>query len=358
MPETLTIKNPNEWYQQDWVNRQYITEEKDFPQAKTFKAGLDFLDTNASADNWFLTIETFDPHEPYFSPEKYKQLYPHEYDGPLFDWPPYRRVQETPEQVRHLRFESAALHSMCDAYLGKILDKMDELDLWRDTLLIVNTDHGFLLGEHEWWGKCCQPFYNEVANTPLFIWDPRCGKQGERRSALVQTIDLAPTLYDYFGIEIPDDVEGKPLAETIENDSPVREFGLFGIFGGHVNCTDGRYVYMRAPSNADNKPLFEYTLMPAHMRFPFLMEELQDIQLAEPFSFTKGCRTMKIEGYVWGLWTQTETMLFDLKTDPNQENPIQDEEVERRMIVGMIELMKRNDAPKEQYQRLGLEDYL
>ena len=114
-----------------------------------------------------------------------------------------------------MRNESAALHSMCDHYLGRMLDLMDELHLWDDTLLIVNTDHGFLLGEHDWWAKCVAPFYDEVAHTPLFIWDPRCRQAGERRQALVQTIDLAPTLLDYFGAPIPPDMLGKPLAETV-----------------------------------------------------------------------------------------------------------------------------------------------
>src|SRR5512147_573705 len=104
---------------------------------------------NAGEDNWFLQIETFDPHEPFFTQQKYKDLYPHEYNGPHFDWPSYTRVSETPEQVQHVRKEYAALVSMCDAHLGKVLDLMDELDLWRDTLLIVCTDHGYLLGEHD-----------------------------------------------------------------------------------------------------------------------------------------------------------------------------------------------------------------
>ncbi len=179
------------WRRQDWVNRQYLHSEEAMPQAQTFARGLEFLQKNHAADNWFLTIETFDPHEPYFTQQAYNDLYPHDYQGPFFDWPSYRRVTETPEQVQHCRYASAALHSMCDAYLGRVLDAMDALHLWDDTLLIVNTDHGFLLGEHDWWAKCCQPFYDEVAHTPLFIWDPRSRVQGERRQSLVQTIDLA-----------------------------------------------------------------------------------------------------------------------------------------------------------------------
>ena len=110
-------------------------------------------------------METFDPHEPFFTQKKYKDLYPHEYNGKLFDWPSYRQVEETEEEVQHLRYEYAALLSMCDEYLGKILDLMDGLNMWEDTMLIVCTDHGFLLGEHDWWAKIVPPFYNEVAQT-------------------------------------------------------------------------------------------------------------------------------------------------------------------------------------------------
>src|SRR5260221_461412 len=83
-----------------------------------------------------------------------------QYSGPHLDSPDYARVSESPEQVEHLRYEYAALVSMCDHYLGQVLDTMDELALWDDSLLIVGTDHGFLLGEHDWWAKTVQPWYN------------------------------------------------------------------------------------------------------------------------------------------------------------------------------------------------------
>lgn len=316
--------------------------------------GLEFLRTNCKKDNWFLHIETFDPHEPYFSNQNYKDLYPHGYDGPVLDWPSYGRVTETPEQVEHLRYENAALVSMCDAYLGRVLDLMDELNLWDDTMLIVNTDHGFLLGEHDWWGKCVQPFYNEVAHTPLFIWDPRCGKKGERRSSLVQTIDMPATLLEYFGVGLPEDMHGKPLRDAIASDTPVREAGLFGLHGGHVNCTDGRYVYMRAPARPDNAPLHNYTVMPTHMRGMFSIDELKTTQLAEPFEFTKGVRTMKVQTRGWTNAHPFGTMLFDLENDPAQEHPIDAPEIEKMMIAHTVRLMKENDAPAEQFERLGL----
>lgn len=339
---------------QDWVNRSYMEHEADHHQAQTFQLGLDFLDTNHRFDNWFLQLETFDPHEPYFTYAKYLALYPDPYKGPHFDWPPYQRVNESPEAVQHIRYVNAALISMCDHYLGRVLDKMDALNLWEDTLLIVNTDHGFLLGEHGWWAKCAQPFYNEIARTPLFIWDPRCHKAGERRASLVQTIDLAPTILEYMGIARPPDMQGQPLQATVASDTPVRAAGLFGIHGGHVNLTDGRYVYMRAPRTPANQPLYEYTLAPAHMRHSFATDALQDIRLREPFRFTKGCRTMKIAGQPWKSPYEFGTLLFDVANDPGQEQPLHDPTVEQRLSRLMVEQMQANDAPPEQYERLGL----
>ena len=61
---------------QDQVNRTYMEKEADMPQAVTFRYGLDFIDKNHQDDNWFLQIETFDPHEPFFSSERFRQLYP------------------------------------------------------------------------------------------------------------------------------------------------------------------------------------------------------------------------------------------------------------------------------------------
>jgi len=353
IPPSVGNRGGGHW-RQDWINRKYMRREEDQPQYRTFEMGLEFIRTNRDSDNWFLHIETFDPHEPYFTQEKYKKLYPHQYAGRHFDWPPYDRVRETPEEVRHVRCENAALVSMCDAHLGKVLDLMDEFEMWDDTMLIVNTDHGFLLGEHQWWAKVVQPMYNEVARTPLFIWDPRSRRAGERREALVQTIDLPATLFEYFGVGLPADCRGVPLAETIETDKPVREAALYGLHGGHVNVTDGRYTYMRGPADPENnRPLYEYTLMPTHMRSFFELDKLKTMERVEPFSFTKGLPVMKIEARHWRV-LDLQTLLFDLENDPEQEKPIRDQKVEEMMTDHMVRLMRENDCPPEQFERLGL----
>ncbi|GGH73562.1 hypothetical protein GCM10007096_00910 [Pullulanibacillus pueri] len=329
------------------------TEEK-HPQTVTFSHGLEFIERNHDEDDWFLQIEAFDPHEPYFTQQKYKDLYPHQYSGKHFDWPDYGKVNENAEEVDHVVKEYAALLSMCDHSLGRVLDAFDRYDLWKDTMLIVNTDHGFMLGEKEWWGKNIQPLYNEIVNIPLFIWDPRYNVKNERSDALVQTIDIAPTLLDYFGLEPTPDVEGTPLGEVIRSKVKAREAALFGIHGGQLNCTDGRYVYMRAPVTANNEPLFEYTLFPTHMNRRFNIEELSNMELVAPFRFTKGCQVLKIKANTLVNPYLQDTLLFDLEKDPEQLHPIQDPDIEALMVNHMAALMRKHDAPSEQYERFDI----
>jgi hypothetical protein len=150
---------------------------------------------------------------------------------------------------------------------------------------------------------------------------------------------------------------GRPLVDAIAGDKPVRQAGIFGLHGRHVNVTDGRYVYMRGSADVSNRPLSNYTLMPTHMNCMFSPEELSQIELAEPFSFTKGCRTMKIDataGRAPAVLPPHETMLWDVVSDPKQEKMLSDAGVEARMIAHLQTLMRECDAPPEQYERLGL----
>lgn len=342
---------------QDEINREYMKKREDMPLHRVYSLGLEFLEENWEADNWFLQVESFDPHEPFYLPDVLRVADP-DYDGPRFDWPAYGKVSEPEKAIEHCRQQYAQLLMECDRYVGKILDFMDEHDMWKDTMLIVNTDHGFLLGEHNWWGKGLMPLYEEIVHTPLFIWDPRSEKRGVRRKALVQTIDLAPTLLDYFGVPIPDVMQGKPLRKTIEKDAAIREYALFGMHGRQINITDGRYVYMRKP-NESNKPLYEYTLMPTHMRSLFSDSELREMGIAEPFSFTRGLKTLKVPvervTNVNGTISEetNSNYLFDLMKDPDQMHPICDERLEAVYTEKMMQLMRDSDAPDEQFERMG-----
>lgn len=334
----------------DVVNRQYLQDEKNMPQAVTFRNGLEFLEKNHDEDQWFLQIETFDPHEPFFASERFRALYPDpDYTGKEFDWPPYAKVTQTPEEVLHCRKRYQALVAMCDYYLGTVLDAMDQYNLWDDTLLIVNTDHGFLLGEHGWWAKSVMPYYNEIAHIPMFIWDPRSKVQGERRKSLVQNIDVAPTILEYFGLKPTKDMLGRSLAQTIKDDTPVRKYALFGSHGNYINITDGTYVYMISPR--PDVQVNEYTLMPTHMRSRFSVSELQGMELAQPFSFTKNCKVLKIPAAanVLSAPPDFERRLYCLTNDPCQLSPIEDPNKEVEFAEQIRCLMKENEAPEELY---------
>lgn len=368
MVETVTrlgtaVANPQIGAQlshtQDVVNRTYQRSEMEMPQAKTFADGLKFLESNADTQNWFLQIETFDPHEPFFTQPHWKELYPElaDYVGQKTDWPGYDPVRphETKEDIAYVRRLYAALVSMCDHYLSTVLDFMDAHDMWKDTLLIVNTDHGFLLGEHDWWGKSIMPAYEEISHTPLFVYDPVSGVQGERRSFVTSAIDLPVTVLDFFGLPIPEDMQGHSLLNVIRENQCQRETALFGFHAGHVAITDGQYTYFRAPLAEQEHNCYDYTLMPTRMRRMYTVEDLQKAEFAEPLPNSKGCRVLKTPAH--GSYVSPVnfgTKLFDVKADPRQAHPIDDPVLEAKMATLLVREMAKAGAPAEQFERLGL----
>ena len=351
--EVKGFKENIDLHRQDEINRKYMQGEN-HPHVKTCQAGLEFLESNYQEDNWYLHIEYFDPHEPYFVPDKYKKMYTDK-EQP-FDWPFYGEVNEGSEEVSEARTNYRAVLSMIDEHFGKILDFMDEHDMWKDTMVIVNTDHGFLLSEHGEWAKCHCPFYNEVARIPLFIWNPQTGRKGIHTSSLVQTIDLPATILRQFEIDIPQQMEGIPLQGVLEHDEKIRDVALFGLFGGQLNATDGRYVYMKSPVDWDEL-IYQYTLMPMRHggKRGFIQdEELKGIELYRECTFTRGLPVMKIPCRKLPAQGRYPTMLFDLEKDPKQEHPIRNQEQEKRIEQWMKKRMEQNDCPVEIYKRYGL----
>ena len=174
---------------QNIINREFIKEEKDFPSVQCFAHGFDFLDRNREADNWLLQIETFDPHEPFTAPARFKEPFDTGWNGPIRDWPRYGRVDELPAECEELRANYYAVVSLCDFLLGQLLDYFDRHDLWKDTALVVTTDHGFLLGEHDFWAKNRMNLYEEIVHIPLFVHDPAEPAAAGARSAALTQID-------------------------------------------------------------------------------------------------------------------------------------------------------------------------
>lgn len=338
---------------QDFVNRQQARH----VQTRTFDAGLEFIGHHHATDNWFLQIESFDPHEPFFATEEWRKQFSPDYTGPVTDWPPYGKLTEMGERAKLLpqwKREYAALLAMCDHSLGRVLDEMDRHDMWRDTMLIVGTDHGFLLGEHGFVAKNVMPLWDELAHTPLFVWDPRVAAAGVQRDSLAQIIDWGPTLLDFFGCESTKDMTGRTLRGVLEDDTPVRTAAIFGYTNHYLNVTDGRYVYMRAQDPNYQGPLWSYTLDPAHMNARFSVEELRSAELVDPLPFSKGVPVMRYAAETGrDITGRLGSLLYDLQNDPKQEQPCEDAAVEAHLTEIARGLMAAVHAPAEQYRRVG-----
>ncbi|WP_042225404.1 sulfatase [Oceanobacillus manasiensis] len=340
-------------------NRSKFKEEADYPGPRTMEAACQWLKDNEGADDYFLMVEAFDPHEPFDCPTHYLDLYNDEYDGPRFEWPKYGKVTEQPEAMAHLQKRYDGNLTMIDHWLGKLLDEMDRQELWEDTMVIFTTDHGFLLGEHNWTGKNFMHAYNEVSHLPLMVHVPGLEDGKKRISAITQNIDLMPTILDYFNLQVPSKVQGNSLLDLIkEEKEQIRDEAIYGVFGMTVNITDGKYTYLRAPVREDNHPCNVYTAIPTSFRH---FHGTQSPERIEAGRFLKHTNypVFKIpfseEGLPFTLaMHDQESLLYNINDDYLQKYPIEDKELNREYSNRLINAMKRFNAPAEQYVRLGL----
>jgi len=126
---------------------------------------------------------------------------------------------------------------------------------------------------------------------------------------------------------------------------------------------DGRYTYFCYPKDMKSQELYQYTLMPAHMTKLFSVEELKGASLVGPFNFTKGVPMLRIAHkskadtkthsfHFPEKMEDTNTVLYDLATDPGQTAPVNDADVKRRLNDALFRMMAENDAPPEAVARM------
>ena len=341
-----------------WANRQFRDPEReeDYSTPQCFMRAMEFLKNNHTADNWHLHLEVFDPHEPFECPEKYRALYNDTWDQYFYNWPDYAKLDpksDDAEAVAHIQKSYAGTLTMVDTWLGKLLDKMDELDLWKDTALVLTTDHGCLLGEHGYWAKNYMFDFAELAHIPLFIYAP--GVEGGRRlEALTSTMDLMPTILDLHGATLPPHVHGQPLTDLLTRDGDHHDAVLYGYFGKDINLTDGRFTYCRQPE--ENSVVYHHTGVPGFNLGRMLSRS--DMVNAEIGHFLK--HTHGIPHYRMAKPSHHHAdapefnLVFDLLEDPGQTSPIREEKLEKRFADKMKELLVRFDAPECQFTRTGL----
>ncbi len=348
-----------------YVNRAYLEQAGLFPLTQCFDSAESFIDAHHADDDWFLHLECFDPHEPFFAPERFLRPNDAALGGKIFDWPSYGNSDLEPELLAQLRGNYESLVRACDEQLGRLLDAFDRHDLWKDTWLVLSTDHGLLLGEKDYLGKNRPPFFNEVAHIPLLIAPPSSSGFTHRRAgSLTQTIDVMPTLLDIFGVACPQEVDGRSLIPLLAGDDPARsEKGcIYGQFGAAINFTDGRYTYFRYPLPEFAGTLNQYTLMPMNMRSYFEAAEFDAAQAVGALPFTRGYPLWKLPIRMDAKANMTRrypllaarTVVYDLDADPSQTTPLQDPALEAGLASKLTALLRSNEAPAELYARYGL----
>jgi arylsulfatase A-like enzyme len=197
--------------------------------------------------DWFAHVTYLRPHPPLTAPAPYNDMY--EADAvPLANCPPGTAEQKAIHPFFQAYFSEPAVNNLyigfdghlvsmaeadrqslravylglvseIDAHVGRLIDYLKASGQYDDTLIIVTSDHGEMLGDHFMWGK--ESVYDPAFRVPLIIRDPhRRQAAGTVVDAFTEAIDIAPTLLDWMGLEAPAAFNGRSLLPFIEGASP------------------------------------------------------------------------------------------------------------------------------------------
>lgn len=316
--------------------------EADWFPAQVFAKAADWLERNREHDNFYLHLDCFSPHEPWDPPEEYvKRFDPRGYDfeqgrptGPYDKWANHMSEDE----LRHQQARYAAQVVLTDRWLGVLLDKMDELDLWKDTVVMFTTDHGTYNGDHGRVGKLQTHEHDAVGHIPFIVAHPQYG-HGERREQLVQLVDIYPTVLSAVGRPCPPERHGVDLLPVLRDASAkTREYALTGQYGKSVTITDGEWILHQSPK-PDNSPLYWYG---------YCLNRFMNGYELGPFA--DGRRPAACRSWPEGTW------LSDKRTDPNELNNVADANPGklRDMQEALRQTLQAIKAPEEQLERLGI----
>ena len=254
--------------------------ESDYNAPQTFIKATKWLEHHYKED-FFLYIDTWDPHEPWDAPAYYTERYWPGYDGEIIE-PIYGCWKDVPGFNRERLEKAHATYcgeiSMVDTWLGYLLRRVENMGLMENTAIIFTSDHGFYFGEHgglfgkmvydigadgkypnlDDWDKQTEggiwaysPLFEEIINVPLLIYVPgvSAGVYGQLTSA----VDVMPTVLELCRCDIPNFVEGKSLlTKTADSTISGREFTVssipFANPGDPVRSVDNFLRMLKAPT--------------------------------------------------------------------------------------------------------------
>ena len=222
---------------------------------------IEFIKRNREPDKpWFLSVNPFDPHPPFDAPYEYYRRYePESLPGAHFvdgDLEHQRRLEAAgidfqnrarhPDEFQHKRMQASyyAMIELLDDEFGRLVDFLDSSGLRDDTIIIFMSDHGEMLGDHGLALKGCR-FYEGLARVPLMIsWPGRI--QPQVTDDLIELVDIAPTLYELLGMDLPLYLQGRSAAALLRegaSDSPHRDFARAEYYAA-ANLADETHATM------------------------------------------------------------------------------------------------------------------
>ncbi|MFT5051327.1 MAG: iduronate 2-sulfatase, partial [Chlamydiales bacterium] len=185
---------------------------------------------------FFLALGFFKPHLPFAAPKRYWDMYPpgsielpKDMSAPLgavifgmHDSHEIRQYMDAPDSgafsdefMLRLLHGYLACTSYVDAQVGRVLDALPGLGLSDNTIVVIFGDHGFYLGDHGMWGK--SGTFETAARVPLMIRAPGKSKGGSTSAALVELVDLYPSLCELAGLPLPTHLEGLSFAPLLSD---------------------------------------------------------------------------------------------------------------------------------------------
>lgn len=197
---------------------------------------VDFIRTHARG-NFLAFVSFVAPHGPFTPPPPYDSMYDPaklrlrprtdaELEGKhpaTVKWIRQNQLYSSEADLRTVMALMYGLISLVDDNVGKIVRALREAGVYDDTLIVFASDHGDFLSRYGIFGKSWT-MLDEITRIPMIIADPRARGRARRSDALVQNVDILPTLLDYAGIPAPNKVHGRSLAPLLNGSADsVRE---------------------------------------------------------------------------------------------------------------------------------------
>jgi len=190
------------------TNMRDRTREEDHFSPRVLKEAALWLEQNQDADKFFLTVESFDPHEPWLVPEHYRRMYLNE-EGREQVTSFYRDISDVdPKLIARTQANYSGNVTMCDRWFGFFMDTLKAQGRLDNTMVILTADHGHSIGDRNFMGKRGYPSPPEVFEVPLMIRFPGAEHAGIRSDQFVQHHDITALILEATGVEPPAEIEG------------------------------------------------------------------------------------------------------------------------------------------------------